>query len=308
MKYKKYSYIIVLILILIVGINRTYAANTKTCYYINPDKTTKELKVVAEMHWGAAAVEGNNLKNGSSITVNKFNQKLSTDTVSMLNWGSDYKTGSNKGTWFFGAEWGGSTDCTTSGTCFGYYHTMDEISKLSNITCPRYVVIEFNTSGTDEFFAWGTDSETLAKQAAGSDQSNASYAYGSNYTTINGQKIQITEDIYYSTFVITGSGTIDKTELKCEDIFTDDIKAMLDEVLQIVRIAVPILIIVLGMVDFAKAVIASKEDAMKKAQITFIKRLIIGVAVFFVPVLIDIVMELANIVWEGMGYTQCNFK
>ena len=44
---------------------------------------------------------------------------------------------------------------------------------------------------------------------------------------------------------------------------------------------------------------------MKKAQSTFIKRVIIGVAVFFVPAVVDLIMSLADIVWEGLGYTTC---
>ena len=35
MRYKKYNYIILFILMLLVGINRTYAASEKTCYYIS---------------------------------------------------------------------------------------------------------------------------------------------------------------------------------------------------------------------------------------------------------------------------------
>jgi hypothetical protein len=49
---------------------------------------------------------------------------------------------------------------------------------------------------------------------------------------------------------------------------------------------------------------ASKEDEMKKAQKTFIKRVIIGVAFFFIPALVNILMWLANIVWNGM-YPTC---
>ena len=46
---------------------------------------------------------------------------------------------------------------------------------------------------------------------------------------------------------------------------------------------------------------------MKKAQNTFIKRLIIGIAVFFVPVFVDIIMDLADIVWTGT-FVECNIE
>ena len=45
---------------------------------------------------------------------------------------------------------------------------------------------------------------------------------------------------------------------------------------------------------------------MKKAQKTFIKRVIVGVAVFLIPVIINALMWLADIAWEGLGYTHCD--
>ena len=92
--------------------------------------------------------------------------------------------------------------------------------------------------------------------------------------------------------------------MDCEKLFDDELMEIIDEILQYPRIIVPILVILLGSLDFAKAVIAQKEDEMKKAQSTFIKRLIIGVAFFFIPSIVDVIMWLANIVWNGM-YPTC---
>ena len=44
----------------------------------------------------------------------------------------------------------------------------------------------------------------------------------------------------------------------------------------------------------AKAVIASKEDEIKKAQMTFVKRLIAAVIVFFVVSLVQIVVRFVS--------------
>lgn len=98
-------------------------------------------------------------------------------------------------------------------------------------------------------------------------------------------------------------------DINCNGLFgskndPDSLRNLIDEILAYPRIIVPALVIVLGMIDLAKAVIASKEDEMKKAQSTFVKRLIIGVAFFLIPVFVDIIMWLADIVWNGM-YTSC---
>ena len=43
---------------------------------------------------------------------------------------------------------------------------------------------------------------------------------------------------------------------------------------------------------------------VRTGKSTFIKRLIIGVAFFFIPSIVDVIMWLANIVWNGM-YPTC---
>ena len=82
--------------------------------------------------------------------------------------------------------------------------------------------------------------------------------------------------------------------MKCEDLISDEIQDIINTCMMWVRILVPIALIVFGVLDFGKAVLASKEDDMKKAQATFTKRLIIGVIIFFIPTVVNIVIYLAN--------------
>ena len=53
-------------------------------------------------------------------------------------------------------------------------------------------------------------------------------------------------------------------------------------IIVLIEIAVPILLIIFGMLDFAKGVIAAKEDEIKKGQQVFIKRAISAAIVFFI--------------------------
>lgn len=57
-------------------------------------------------------------------------------------------------------------------------------------------------------------------------------------------------------------------------------------IIPIIEIAIPIILIVLGMFDLGKAVVASKEDEIKAAQKLLIKRVIYAVAIFFVTFLV----------------------
>ena len=62
----------------------------------------------------------------------------------------------------------------------------------------------------------------------------------------------------------------------------------------LIQFGVPLLLIIFGMLDLGKAVIASKEDEIKKGQQMFIKRLITAVIVFFVITVVQVVVNLAT--------------
>ena len=62
-------------------------------------------------------------------------------------------------------------------------------------------------------------------------------------------------------------------------------------VVNAIMIGVPIVLIVLGMIDLGKAVIASKEDEVKKATKAFGKRFLYAVGVFAVVWLVTFVFD-----------------
>lgn len=62
-------------------------------------------------------------------------------------------------------------------------------------------------------------------------------------------------------------------------------------VLLIFKIAIPVLIIALGMFDFGKAVVAEKEDEIKKQTKRLIYRVVAGIVIFFVPTLVMFVFK-----------------
>ena len=65
-------------------------------------------------------------------------------------------------------------------------------------------------------------------------------------------------------------------------------------IIKLIQYGVPLLLIIFGMLDLGKAVIASKEDEIKKGQQMFIKRLIAAVIVFFVVAVVELVVTLAS--------------
>ena len=49
------------------------------------------------------------------------------------------------------------------------------------------------------------------------------------------------------------------------------------------KIVIPLIIIVLGVIDFATAVVSSDDKAISSATKGLFKRLIVGVVIFFIP-------------------------
>ena len=72
------------------------------------------------------------------------------------------------------------------------------------------------------------------------------------------------------------------------------IRLIRDGVIPLIQIGIPIILIVLGMLDLGKAVMASKEDEIKSAQKLLIKRCIYAVAIFFVVFIVQIVFGLVD--------------
>lgn len=81
------------------------------------------------------------------------------------------------------------------------------------------------------------------------------------------------------------------------------------EIVNIVKIIIPIALIVLGIVDFSKAVITSDENVQKKTGKLFMKRIIYAILVFTVPWIIEVLIitlgNLAVLDSDEVNYTDC---
>ena len=70
------------------------------------------------------------------------------------------------------------------------------------------------------------------------------------------------------------------------------IPTLTSNIVNLIKIGVPILLIIFGMLDLGKAVVAQKEDEIKKSQQLFVKRLLSAALVFFVVVIVEVVFNL----------------
>ncbi len=65
-------------------------------------------------------------------------------------------------------------------------------------------------------------------------------------------------------------------------------------IINILKIAIPILVILFGLIDLGKAVMSAKEDDIKKNQGLLIKRVIVAVFVFFVVAIVQFVVGIVS--------------
>ena len=291
MKYKKY--LLFLLLIMVIGLNKTYA--TDMCYYIGDGfKATFDV-------------------DENIIYVDRVGNRADHDKEDLANYCNDWGLNDRNNTTKAGHTFKDYQDKICAGTKrdLGY--------------CPEYLVFQYCKT----YVVWGTQSLDEAVSAVDGINSSTYNCVGKYASFKNSDGKRITAEEYYSGFIDQNMiGKDIEAGKECDSIFGDinddgeyeydkttgdkieksppSLAYIINTVLSYVRIIVPIIIILLGSLDFAKAVTAGKEDEMRKAQVTFIKRIIMGVVVFFVPVLVNIVMWLADIVWQGLGYSSCN--
>lgn len=65
-------------------------------------------------------------------------------------------------------------------------------------------------------------------------------------------------------------------------------------IINVIKIAVPILLIIFGMIDFAKSVVAKNEDDVKKYRKNFTSRLISAIVVFLLIYIIQLAINLVS--------------
>lgn len=69
------------------------------------------------------------------------------------------------------------------------------------------------------------------------------------------------------------------------------IPQVVSTIITVIKIVVPVLLVIFGMLDLMKGVTAGKDDEIKKGQQIFIKRLISGALVFFVVTIVQLIIS-----------------
>lgn len=230
-------------------------------------------------------------------------QEATTKNVSLIGYISDsgFMIKSDVGELVYGSP-------VSSGNCYSNYKNDDKICKLYKndisitTTCPP-MIIKYLHAENDYVNYWEIT------YVIGESKNLGSVDKTYYLITDGGKRDASTCEVQNQTGTELPIGTTIDSD-KCEDLISEDLMNLINKILKYVRIAVPLLIIVLGMMDFGRAVLASKEEEMKKAQSAFVKRLIIGVAIFLLPTIINLLLDLANTAWKSglFSNSDCGLK
>ena len=80
--------------------------------------------------------------------------------------------------------------------------------------------------------------------------------------------------------------------LACDIDIDPIVPAFTSGCITVLKIVIPIILIVLGMIDLAKAVMSNDDKVMKEAQGKLIKRIVYAVIIFFVVAIVQFVFGL----------------
>ncbi len=80
----------------------------------------------------------------------------------------------------------------------------------------------------------------------------------------------------------------------CQDSNVLKVLKVIGYIIYIAKIVIPLLLIILGSIDFGKAVLSSDDKAMKDAGGTLLRRFIAAVIIFLLPTILNLLLGLVD--------------
>jgi hypothetical protein len=277
----------------------------RTCYYTNGGKT---LGLELDQNYVSPIM----LYHSGGAFDGKNHYYLS-------NWSSGSKLNKYKGSFFVDAFVTKEYNAINSAAQAANITDIEEIKKLPEYSqhkiCPDYLVTDqYDDDAMYIFMADSSNSSSLqdAKDAI-SDfgvVNHGSTVYNYSYYVLT-EKQNATEDaqaptsmpdlhVEHATVVTSNIGILDDdfTTYSCGDGYMKGIPATLPKVTRLIynfiMVLVPIVLVVLGTLDLVKAIMSQKDDEIKKGRLTFGKRCVTAVIIFFAFALVKLIISFVS--------------
>lgn len=186
--------------------------------------------------------------------------------------------------------------CTQDyGLCSLVIDVQNKFYDDNTFKCPQYVYTKADTTGKE-----GINSKVTIYDIGKDEDDNRST------TDENGNAVADPDD--KKTFTNNASlEGLNKKYSTCNqiiDMTEGHFGWLLQKLLNYIKIAGPILVVLLSALDFIKAVASSEENVFKKAQSRLVIRLVAALALFLVPTLVQLLLGLIN----GINDATCGLK
>lgn len=116
-----------------------------------------------------------------------------------------------------------------------------------------------------------------------------------NNKTFNKLKLIIFSFLIFITNMNISYAANETDTAACKGLFGDTLTGMVQDALDLMKIAGPILVIVMTIIDLIKAVASGGKDDLSKLGTKTLKRLIYAVLLFVIPSLLDWLFSLFSI-------------
>lgn len=169
----------------------------------------------------------------------------------------------------------------------------------AHLTCSTNSGDSGNKINVGDTVTCETDSPnaTLTCGGAGAYATSTTGSISCKATTISDMTVSAGNPLYYTSAIQTYSISTDSSGNEVDVTpyaACEDFKDLTRDAWFIIRVAAPVLLLVFGAIDFAKATMAEDEKQIKKATSDFVKRLVICICIFFLPTVVDLIVGLMN--------------
>ena len=199
----------------------------------------------------------------------------------------------------------------------GSVHILNNYNNVDFSFSPQVGIDGPNTNVQDKYNDIQSDIERYCENGEEKNTEKCKKAQQSSSTiTDNAESIGVTEEELMDNYLkITNPPEF--KEANCDSLLgkitePSDPAYYLNFAFNLLKYAGIVALLVLSIVEFAKAITSSNEEAIKKAGITSAKRIIIVVVLFFLPLLINFILGITGIVTTdptcGIGDTGQNEK
>ena len=94
---------------------------------------------------------------------------------------------------------------------------------------------------------------------------------------------------------------IEKNDINSDCSISNRLINWIRNIVKWVKYIVPVVVIILGILDFLRAIATNNDDNMKKAQGRFVKRLIAAALIFVIPFILEFILDKMGFIYSDCG-------